>query len=94
MALLDGILEKLLMQFPSQPILIEWLDSEAETGWRYIDNIEPQGSVITSIGFLLKENDTAIVISTSISTNRGAIDPLTIPKCAILNRSDFPDVKT
>lgn len=77
------------MQSQYKPIRIEWVDSEADPGWKYIPTIEPHESHIDSIGFLLKETDTAIVISTSVSENNGCMDPLTIPKVAVISRQDF-----
>lgn len=74
-----------------KPVMLTWLDSEASPGWQHILAIQPQESKIHSIGWLLKETETAVMISTSVSENGGAMDPLTIPKCAIVKRSDYPD---
>ena len=76
-----------------KPVLIRWTDSEASAGWKRIDDIpdDIKASEIDSIGYLIKENNESIVISTSVSDNGSVMDPLTIPKCAILKRSDYPD---
>lgn len=74
-----------------KPVMLTWLDSEASPGWQYVQNLKPQESKIHSIGWLVKETETAVMISTSVSENGGAMDPLTIPKCAIVKRSDYPD---
>lgn len=74
-----------------KPVMLTWLDSEAIPGWQYAINIKPQESKIHSIGWLIKETETAVMISTSVSENGGVMDALTIPKCAIVKRSDYPD---
>ena len=76
-----------------KPIMLTWLDSEATPGWQYAPQVKPQESKIHSIGWLIKETETAVMISTSVSENNGVMDALTIPKVAIVKRSDYPDGK-
>ncbi len=64
---------------------IEWLDSESSHGWVMKKELTCQMSPINTIGYVLKENDSVIVISASVSEH--CVDsPMTIPKFAITKR--------
>ncbi len=78
------------MDFP-KVVLLEWMDSEAAGGWQRIDNIADDVKCcgIITIGFLVKENSDTVAVTTSISTNGGAVDILYIPKVAIVERLDI-----
>ena len=74
-----------------KPILLTWIDSETAMGWHRISDVVITEMKVHSLGYLIKEDDKAVVISTSISENHSCVDPLTIPKCAIIKRSDWDD---
>ena len=64
---------------------IEWLDSESSHGWVMKKDITYQLSPIHTIGYVLNENESVIVITASVSEH--CVDsPMTIPKFAISKR--------
>lgn len=64
---------------------IDWVDSSAPPGWYEIDDTDCDPLVIHSVGYLMAKTDKGVVITTSVSSYSGkAMDPLTIPRCAIL----------
>jgi len=69
--------------------MLEWVDSEAQVGWQYVDNVRVTKLTVQSLGYLVKETDDVVVITTSISANDGCMDCLTIPKVAITKRDDI-----
>ena len=75
--------------------LVEWVDSQSTfTGWTLVDDIDPARPVVgelSTVGWVVRENDAAILIASSA----GAIDggshqichAMTIPKVAIVKRT-------
>lgn len=78
------------MDFP-KVVCLEWMDSEAQGGWQKIDSINDDVKCceIITIGFLVKENSETLVVTTSVSSNGGAMDCLYIPKVAVVERLDI-----
>lgn len=75
-------------EFP-YPIYLEWVDSEAASGWDVLANsdYDRTGLIIKSIGYICGESGNEIFISTSWDEdNKKYIDILAIPKVAIIKR--------
>lgn len=50
-----------------QIIMVEWLDAEGESGWTDIkDCSEHKGVAVVSVGFLICENSTWVIIASTI----------------------------
>lgn len=75
-------------------IYLEWDDSNARYGW--INKTSVKGDLTTtrikSIGYLVDENQTHLMITNSES-QYSVNDPLTIPKKAILKRRNIKTPK-
>lgn len=71
-------------------IYVEWVDSLATRGWQGSDFKADTKERMTckSLGILYDENEDAICITSSVSHFGSPMDPLSIPKCAILKRYD------
>ncbi|MCB0420659.1 MAG: hypothetical protein KDD61_06670 [Bdellovibrionales bacterium] len=69
-------------------IYVEWVDSMACRGWQNADfpTDTKEQMTIKSLGILHDENDDSICITTSHSHYGSPMDPLSIPKCAIVKR--------
>jgi hypothetical protein len=68
-------------------VLIRWVDSYTfSTRWEFIEDIgELELMECVSVGFVVKENDTGIMIIPHISgKNEGGMGGLTIPKVSII----------
>lgn len=64
--------------------LIKWVDSCASSGWTHPEDVERHGpSMCTTVGFVLREDDKMLVVTTSIDQHDNAMDPLAIPKVAV-----------
>lgn len=70
-------------------VYLEWVDSCSSRGWNYMPDFKDDELIVKSIGFIMKESKKSIVISTSFTHYDSAMDPLTIPKCAIVKRRNF-----
>ena len=70
-------------------VWVKWVDSFGGCGWTAPDCVE-RTLICESIGFLVVEDEHAITITTSIHTGSGQVmDPLTIPKAAILEQREI-----
>lgn len=71
----------------TRKVYVEWTDSSAIRGWQYgrdLTDEYTEPSKICSVGFLIKNTKDFITLSTSVSCNGNVMDPLTIPKVAII----------
>lgn len=73
-----------LKRYKRYPVHLTWIDSKADRGWTY--EPDPDPATIETLGWLVSETDTAVVVSTSLADCGSRMDPLTIPKCAIIRR--------
>lgn len=66
-------------------VRVTWTDSCADFGWRKLASVEPdQFSTIDSVGWLVRDDKRSITITTSVSSVGSCMDPLVIPKVAIV----------
>ena len=75
---------------------VEWVDSAAIQGWQHESEVSREDyepSVIKSVGFIVSESKKHITITTSISDTDCCMDPLTIPKCAVVKLKKVRRVK-
>lgn len=73
----------------TKKVLIEWVDSSSIRGWRHESEMTDslaEPCKIKSIGYLIKDHKDFVTIATSLSENGSMIDPLSIPKCAIIKK--------
>ena len=79
-----------------QIVYLEWIDSASEQGWRGSDEIEKLGDEYChcrSIGFLVKETKTTIILALSAGAHEDSApfaDLMHIPKVAITKRVKVP----
>lgn len=67
---------------------IQWLDSQGGGGWQSPADIR-RCLTIESIGYLVGEDEHSVTLTTSVAQDSAAvIDPITIPKCAIVERQE------
>lgn len=67
--------------------LIEWVDSfGCPAGWEFLDEVEFKTTTITSIGFLVHQDDEKIVIAPHVSSSekRQIAGHIAIPRQQIL----------
>ncbi len=74
-------------KFDENPTYIEWVDSSSIDGWVEAHNVVPTRLMCRTIGWIVKENDTSVMIGGHITDYPvqlcGVLD---IPKCAITKR--------
>lgn len=62
---------------------VEWIDSCSYQGWQ--DPNEPfDPMTIQSIGYVVQEDESKIVLSTSLGANGTYADPIAIPKKCVI----------
>lgn len=73
-------------------VLIEWVDSYASSGWQEVSSIEPEVLVCRSVGWVIRETDSTLVVAPHLTDEDGDAAPtqanglMTIPVCAIVSR--------
>lgn len=60
--------------------VVKWRDSATLRGWHRIDSQNDGVSVITSIGWLVRQTRSEITLTTGISESGMVIDQITIPR--------------
>lgn len=73
----------------TKKVYIEWIDSTAIRGWNHksaLNDDLAEPSKICSVGYLVLDQPNYVLISTSLSANGSIMDPLSIPKCAIIKQ--------
>lgn len=67
--------------------IVTWRDSATLPGWQRMALERDEVSIITSVGWIVRETKTALTITTSISDSGSAMDALTIPREAITRKT-------
>lgn len=67
-------------------LYVEWDDHCSERGWVDGENVDGKPLRMTSVGVLMKETKTTVVISTTRAEGERFISPLTIIKKCIVKR--------
>lgn len=68
-----------------------WHDSATRGGWQYDPTKMGGIGKLVSLGFLLDSNPTYLTITTSISGEGAAIDPISIPWGAVVHCESLPE---
>jgi hypothetical protein len=69
-------------------VVIDWIDSGGESGWRHTHELEINVCECRTSGFLVMEDEKAVMVALSRTTKEGFkpyCDTITIPKCSIKN---------
>lgn len=78
-------------------IQVRWLDSSSLSGWSSQGKEAKSPCMIQSRGFLVREDADSIILTHSVCDpkhfRRPVMDPVTIPKAAVVSRSDRPNRK-
>lgn len=77
------------MKHKFKKVEIHWVDSVSTRGWTHMEGFKGEDLTVVSIGFIVHETKTNITISTSYTHYGSCMDPLTIPRCAILSQRIF-----
>ena len=69
---------------------IEWIDSKFGGDWEYLEEIIPKPAKVTSIGYLIDENEEGLTIAHSV-TEKQCCGRITIPKVCIAKKHELLD---
>lgn len=69
-------------------VVIEWVDSSSasDSGWRRLDEYDPDVATCMTAGFLITETKSVVMVVTSVASTGQVHSPISIPKCAITRR--------
>ncbi len=75
-------------------VLVEWLDSFASVGWQEVAGIDCDALPCCSVGWLVDQSETAIVLSPHLTEARDDVPEqgngvMTIPLCAVTRTTDL-----
>ncbi len=72
---------------------IEWIDSSTGAGWISTEDINVEPVQCVTVGFIIRETKTAVMVAASLGIWSGVVDqacdPITIPKVAITKRRNL-----
>jgi len=68
----------------SKIVEVHWIDASSEQGWYDMNQYKNLPLKVTSIGYLVRETEEIIIISSSCGPFDLCTDPMTIPKIAII----------
>lgn len=67
--------------------VIKWLDSHYESGWVNVQDSPIDGITCTSVGWVVSESDSEVVIAAHLSSGSSEVcSPMHIPVCSIVER--------
>jgi len=75
---LVGVSVKSIILAPHTPILAEWQDSATLPGWRH-PHSDHAPTRVNTLGYVVRADRHALTITTSLSGEGLALDPITIP---------------
>ncbi len=70
---------------PREHVLIEWVDSATDPGWRALRGYAGKVGEVSSVGYVVDCNEDCITITTSIADGNGILDPVAIPWGAVMS---------
>ena len=75
-------------------VIIEWVDSSRGDGWVSVDTVDDEAHTVTSVGWVVKENDAIIVIAPHHSpetpdAKEQICGHMKIPKCAVVRTREI-----
>ncbi len=83
-------MEKQALHF-GEAVSIVWRDSASFPGWRVNTENLHAGEVVT-LGYVMGTTETELIVSTSIGSQGGALDPLVIPWSAVESVKRLPEL--
>lgn len=72
-------------------VLIEWADAESQDAWTEMDDVRNVPKKVYSVGWLLLEDDDAVTLIGSKSSDDMCFASVTIPKGMILKRTKLKE---
>lgn len=82
-------MEKLSLE-TGQAVQIYWCDSASLSGWKYNPETASTIGKIISLGYVVKAKEYGLTITSSMATDKAALDPVTIPWGAIEKLVQLP----
>lgn len=76
-------------KYPFPLIHVEWKDAQTGHGWEHEEDLTIEIPVVTTIGFLIKENDDGVLIASSVGTDRHSNARIVIPIGMIVSRKEL-----
>ena len=73
-------------KYPFPLVQIDWKDAQTDHGWEYEEDLKIEVPVVITVGFLVKENDEAVLIASSVGTDRHSNRRVIIPKGMVIAR--------
>ena len=76
-------------KFPFPLVHVEWKDAQTSHGWELADDLEVEIPIVTTVGFLVKENDQGLLIASSVGADRHSNARIVIPIGMVISRKEL-----
>lgn len=65
---------------PFPIVQVIWTDAETSQGWEHMDEEKPTVPEVVTVGFLVKESDSVVLVASTIGHDRSHNSRISIPK--------------
>jgi len=76
-------------KYPFPLVEVNWKDAQTSHGWEHSDEVELDIPIVTTIGFLIKESEDALMIASSVGTDKHTNARMLIPKGMVVSRKEL-----
>lgn len=86
------IIEKMAPRKPKYPfplVEIKWRDAQTSHGWEHMEEVELEVPVVTTVGFLVKEDEHAIMVASSVGDDKHTNARMLIPTGMVVSRKEL-----
>lgn len=87
-----AMIEKMAPRRPKYPfplVEVKWRDAQTSHGWDHIDDVELEVPVVTTVGFLVKEDENAIMVASSVGDDKHTNARMLIPIGMVVSRKEL-----
>lgn len=76
-------------KFPFPLVHVDWTDAQVSGTWLLEEEVRLELPVVHTVGFLIKEDDKAIIIASTVGSDRHSNAHILIPKGMIVDRREL-----
>lgn len=73
-------------KYPFPLVEIKWRDAQTSHGWDHADDVDLEVPVVTTIGFLVKEDEHALMVASSVGDDKHTNARMLIPIGMVVSR--------
>lgn len=76
-------------KYPFPLIELKWKDAQTGHGWEEAEDVDLDIPIVTTVGFLIKENEHAIMVASSVGDDKHNNARILIPMGMVVSRKEL-----